>query len=285
LKLTFKWKGEDEKGIELTGKGIIPEVAHDTEKDDFVFDITADDDSRALNHIKEVVRKHIKEPMVPIFLSLTKVFMEQGKDVYIEGATPSAFLPTADLEERKRLAETVVKDFVPPFSVEERSGKGNGSSTTPVSSSKKPAAPASNSAPRPTPTASKKSPGSLTMKYDFHASLNDVYDCFMVPEKLKQWTQGQGEVVPSLGGQFNLYGGQVKAFLKEVSSTKLVLAWKFKDWEAESEASLNFEESADGSRITLNQTGFSVENRPQLEAHWNHVFKSIKLCFGYGGLF
>ncbi|KAI9489834.1 activator of Hsp90 ATPase [Zychaea mexicana] len=61
LKLSFQ--GELVDGTEVSGSITIPEVAHDSEADDYVFDITINEDSSAKQPIKPVIRKQL-QPLI-----------------------------------------------------------------------------------------------------------------------------------------------------------------------------------------------------------------------------
>ncbi|ORX94476.1 hypothetical protein K493DRAFT_315460 [Basidiobolus meristosporus CBS 931.73] len=56
LSLTLEWSGSSPDGTEAKGKINIPEVAHDSEIEDYVFEISIDEETREKRVIKEVVR-------------------------------------------------------------------------------------------------------------------------------------------------------------------------------------------------------------------------------------
>ncbi|KAI8371532.1 activator of Hsp90 ATPase [Radiomyces spectabilis] len=85
--LKLDWKGLAADGTEATGTITIPEVAHDTEEDEYVFQISVNDD----NNEKSVLKKPIKSSLVPLlqakFSKFSQDLIEQHKsDVYIEAS-------------------------------------------------------------------------------------------------------------------------------------------------------------------------------------------------------
>ena len=108
VKLVVAWKGNAPDGTEATGTVTIPEFAHDTEDDEFVFDISVDAEDEAKQKIRDVVRTELP-PVLKVKLSnFSKDLIEgehviwngmklnllaHGKDVYIDRdklGTPSA---------------------------------------------------------------------------------------------------------------------------------------------------------------------------------------------------
>ncbi|KAI9278870.1 activator of Hsp90 ATPase [Phascolomyces articulosus] len=83
LKLTFQGTLAD--GTEVSGSITIPEVAHDSEIDDYVFNISVNDDSSAKQPIKPVIRKQL-QPLVCAKLDkfASDMIATHGSDVYIE---------------------------------------------------------------------------------------------------------------------------------------------------------------------------------------------------------
>lgn len=62
------WKGNAPDGTEATGTITIPEFAHDTEDDEFVFDISVDAEDAAKQKIRDVVRTQLP-PVIKAKLS------------------------------------------------------------------------------------------------------------------------------------------------------------------------------------------------------------------------
>ncbi|KAJ1957694.1 Co-chaperone, partial [Dispira parvispora] len=85
VSIKLDWSGSDAQGEEATGTIYIPEVAHDTEEDEYVFDITVASENAAKRAIKEVVRKDLVPLLRKKLCSFQGDLVEaHRKDVYIE---------------------------------------------------------------------------------------------------------------------------------------------------------------------------------------------------------
>ncbi|KAL7752682.1 Co-chaperone [Sorochytrium milnesiophthora] len=287
--LTAKWTAVDEaNNVSATGKLIVPEIAHDTDEDDYVFDVAIDDESRAKAYLKDAVRKATPAPLQKIFAKFAKDVMDvHSKDIYIDGAVPSALLPKADLEERKRIAQQMAasgKSFPEPSA----SGVPSSSSTSSIGTA---AAKTPPSAPTTSKSATTVAPAtaattSVKQSTEFVASAQDVYDVLVHPERVKQWTQGQGESQPEVGGKFSLYGGVVSGeYVELVPGQKIVQKWRLRDWpkDAMSTVTLVLTQTSNGTNVALTQTGVPGGEGDKTSHNWkNMVFNRIKTTFGFG---
>ncbi|KAF9139834.1 hypothetical protein BG015_001887 [Linnemannia schmuckeri] len=57
--ITMTFEGTTADGTAVTGKIEIPEVAHDTDEDDYVFDVSVDADSTAKQPVRDLIRKSL----------------------------------------------------------------------------------------------------------------------------------------------------------------------------------------------------------------------------------
>jgi activator of HSP90 ATPase len=147
---------------------------------------------------KEVLRPLIRSKLVPQLRQRLSKFSsalieEHGKDVY----NPSLNVTPAT----------------------------SGSGTPTVVS--KPSTPA----PASQPTHSKISTSELTEDVEFTATAQDLYDCFVDPEKLTRWTRNQVNVDPRVGGQFVLFQGHIEGkFLVLQSGKEIQQTWRLSTW-------------------------------------------------------
>ncbi|CDS03130.1 hypothetical protein LRAMOSA00532 [Lichtheimia ramosa] len=74
-------------GTAITGKIVIPEVAHDSTEDDYVFELTINDDSSEKSEIRPVIRKGL-QPLICEKLSkfAPDMIATHASDVYIDPA-------------------------------------------------------------------------------------------------------------------------------------------------------------------------------------------------------
>ncbi|KAI8142683.1 activator of Hsp90 ATPase [Fennellomyces sp. T-0311] len=87
VSLKMSIQGALADGTEVAGHITIPEVAHDSEADDYVFEIKITDETSAKQSIKPVIRKHL-QPLICDKLANFPVDMiaTHGGDVYIEAS-------------------------------------------------------------------------------------------------------------------------------------------------------------------------------------------------------
>ncbi|KAI9310159.1 activator of Hsp90 ATPase [Dichotomocladium elegans] len=83
LKLSLEGTLAD--GTPITGTLTVPEVAHDSDKDDYVFEIAISEDSPAKSAIKPVIRKHLTPLLCEKFSKFAPdMIATHGSDVYID---------------------------------------------------------------------------------------------------------------------------------------------------------------------------------------------------------
>lgn len=195
---------EDES---VCGTITVPEVAHDTEEDEYVVNPPAvfaryiesqfDVDIFSETSSKSVLRALIRNKLVPqIRQALSKFSGEliatHGKDVY----NPSL-----------------------------NSTPANSGTATPALS--KPSTPAPVQAPKPKGIRTT----TLTEDIEFTTTAKDLYDVFIHPQKLAAWTRSQPTVDPKVGGKVVLFGGNVKGeFLVLEEGKKIEQTWRLPQW-------------------------------------------------------
>ncbi|ORY90501.1 activator of Hsp90 ATPase [Syncephalastrum racemosum] len=92
LKLTFE--GQLAEGTQVKGSISVPEVAHDFDEDDYVFDIKIDNETSETQALKPMIRKQLTPAIVKVFGSFANdMIKKHAPDVYIDPAelgTPAA---------------------------------------------------------------------------------------------------------------------------------------------------------------------------------------------------
>lgn len=144
-----------------------------------------------------------------------------------------------------------------------------------------------------TAPAGKEEGKSLNMTEKYYARPNDIFTCFVIEGKVKAFTQSNAVVEPRVGGRVQWFSGSVEGeFLELVPDTKVVMKWRFSNWEdgVWSKVTLTLEEAEPGTTICkLEQTGIPYEDRfgqavqEHTENGWrNQIFGRIRQVFGYG---
>ncbi|KAJ1982666.1 Co-chaperone [Dimargaris xerosporica] len=252
IKIT--WEGTAPDGTEATGTITIPEVAHDTTPDEYVFDVVVDSETAAKREIKDVVRKHLTP------LLRTRLASFQGdlidahrKDVYID---PSQL-----------------------------GSPGNARSTVapPVVSTSTKAAAAINPS---VSSASSKVNNTVTIDetIEFVTSAAELYQTLLDPGRVAAWTRATPQIDPTEGAKFSLFGGNVTGVLEQlVPNQMIVQKWRLATWPADyySQVTMTLDQGDQSVRLHLVQTGVPLGEQDQTKANWHHYYwQSIKATFG-----
>ncbi|SAL95191.1 hypothetical protein [Absidia glauca] len=258
VRIQLAWKGTAPDGTEASGKLLIPECAHDTEEDEYVFDITIDNETSA----KQPVRDLIKKNMVPLLRKKLSAFSSDmiknhSSDVYIENG----------------------QNVIQPGVTKERSNVTHINKSTPSST------------PAAAPTAAKKKVNTVSMNDDieFQTSAHELYETLLDPQRVSAWSRGPAKISREIGSSFELFNGNVSGKILElVPDKKIVQSWRLGAWPADmySTVTLEFDQGPDGVRLHLKQTGLPLGEEELTRNNWNgYYWRAIKQTFGFGAVF
>jgi activator of Hsp90 ATPase protein 1 len=77
----------------------------------------------------------------------------------------------------------------------------------------------------------KISTSELSEDVEFTATAQDLYSCFVEPEKLTRWTRNQVSVEPKVGGEFSLFQGNISGkFLSLEPGKEIEQTWRLSSW-------------------------------------------------------
>jgi len=120
----------------------------------------------------------------------------------------------------------------------------------------------------------------------FKCTVNDLFQCFVNPDKMTAYFQSEVKVHPTEGGQFSLMGGTITGTFLEIDPDKLLhLHWRFKDWPEDmfSSVTLKFKDTGSSTELSLSQVGVPQYSVEQIKSGWSrYYFNAIKMRFGYG---
>ena len=199
------WLGTTEKDESVSGTITIPEVAHDTEEDEYVvsraqsrslisqFDIDIFSETSSKEALRPLIRNKLVPQLRQRLAKFTHDLVEtHGKDVY----NPSL-------------------NSTPNSSV----------TATPVVS--KPPTPAPPAQPKPKTI----STSDLTDDIEFTATAADLYSAFVDPEKLTKWTRNPVTIDPKVGGEFVLFQGNIRGKFLALEEGKMIeQTWRLSTW-------------------------------------------------------
>lgn len=248
IELSYKGKlPESEESV--TGRIKIPECAYDTEKDEYQFVITIDNDSASKSPVKALVRSKIvpqlRERLAQFGPDLIKT---HGNDIQ-HSPSEAAKLASAATE-KKGLSQAQT----------EKEKKVVGQSTYNTTT--------------------------LTLKPVFSASAEELYNVFLNPQMVSAWTRGPAQVEPKEGGQYSLFGGNITGkFLKLEPHNKISMTWRLRDWKPNHYAQLSYDFSQGSGETTLNVNweGIPVGQEEIVQSNFQEYYiRPIMMTFGYG---
>jgi len=258
LKLEFSGKAEDDSNA--SGTITIPEVAHDTEEDEYVFEVELYSEVPKDEPIKVLVRNKI----VPQLRKKLREFgpaliTEHGKDIqHAPGSNPSS-------------------GFSTPKYV-------SGTSIPKTSSSSAPS----------TTTSTGKGPSinvtTVTDSTEYRTTAAELYTTFTDPQRIAAFTRAAPQVFEGAkpGGKFALFGGNVSGEYESLEEpTKIVQKWRLAQWPAGHYSTLNIRfEQNDVDHVTIMRVdwqGVPVGQEEVTKRNWGEYYvRSIKTTFGFG---
>ncbi|KAI1452089.1 activator of Hsp90 ATPase [Annulohypoxylon moriforme] len=258
VKLVLEYSGSAPGEENVSGTITIPEVAHDTEEDEFVFDIDIYSESQEKQPVKDLVRSKLTPQLRKEFSKLTPALIaEHGKDIqHAAGSNPSSGFSTPRYHVPS--GATMAK---PDADATTQSNKGSVVNTTTV-----------------------------TDQEEFRTTAAELYQTFTDPQRLAAFTRAPPKRFDGAkkGGKFELFGGNVSGEYEELEEpTKIVQSWRLNQWPAghHSKQVIEFDQNdVDGVTVMrVTWSGVPVGQEEVTKRNWAEYYvRSIKTTFGFG---
>ncbi|KAJ4393129.1 Co-chaperone [Gnomoniopsis smithogilvyi] len=258
VKLVLEYSGSTTDADDVSGTITVPELAHDTEEDEFVFDIDIYSESKEKQPVKDLVRAKLVPQLRQAFRKLAPALIaEHGKDIqHAPGSNPSS-------------------GFSTPKYVPNKSESSKPSTTTTTQT---------------TAGAKKVNTTTVTDSEEFRTTAEELYKTFTDPQRLAAFTRAPPKVFEGAhkGGKFELFGGNVVGEYKELDEfKKIVQSWRLQQWPAGHYSTLEIEfDQNDVDSVTVmrvNWTGVPVGQEEVTKENWQTYYvHSIKRTFGFG---
>ncbi|PSS13015.1 hypothetical protein M430DRAFT_52204 [Amorphotheca resinae ATCC 22711] len=257
VKLVIEYSGKTKDEDDVSGTITVPEVAHDTEEDEYVFDIDIYSDANSKAPVKDLVRSKILPQLRKQFAQLGPALIaEHGKDIqHAPGTNPSSgfakpkFTPTpAPATSTTTTTTTHTK------------GSALVNTTT------------------------------VTDTEEFRAPASELYQTFTDPQRIAAFTRAAPKVWEGAkkGGKFELFGGNVAGeYLELVEPTKIVQSWRLDQWPKGHYSRLEIEfDQNDVDNVTVMRVSWSgvpIGQEEVTKRNWGEYYvRSIKQTFGFG---
>ncbi|KAK0707463.1 activator of Hsp90 ATPase [Lasiosphaeris hirsuta] len=255
VKLTLEYSGSTAEDEEVSGTITVPEVSHELEENEFVFDIDIYSDAKEKQPVKDLVRSKLVPQLRSAFLKISPALVaEHGKDIqHAPGSNPSSDFST------------------PKF--------------TP-----KPVEPKAASTSTQTNSGSVVNTTTVTDNEEFRTTAAELYQTFTDPQRLAAFTRAPPKVFEGAkkGGKFELFGGNVSGeYLELMEPTKIVQSWRLEQWPTGHFSKLKIEfDQNDVDSVTVMRvewTGVPIGQEEVTKRNWlEYYVRSIKRTFGFG---
>jgi len=259
VKLQLEYSGTTKDAEDVSGTITIPEVAHDTAEDEYVFDVDIYGDSSSKQPVKDLVRSKIVPQLRKELSKLGSALVaEHGKDIqHPPGSNPSSGFSTP-----KYIPQTTsAKSTEEKRSSTSTSSEGYSVNVTTVTDTE-----------------------------EFRTTAAELYQTFTDPQRLAAFTRSPPKVFEGAkkGGKFELFGGNVAGeYIELQEPTKIVQKWRLQQWPPGhySTLEINFDQN-DVDAVTVmrvNWNGVPVGQEEVTKRNWGEYYvRSIKTTFGFG---
>lgn len=252
LNMVLAYKGTTKKNesdpVEVTGTITIPEIAYDTEPEEYGFNISIDSETSDKEPVKILIRKEL----VP---KLRKALYQFGSDLISEHGK--------DLQH---------PDQKSPYSSEAASSENTQSGTPEVK--------------KEIVGTSAYNTVSLNIEPVFNAPAQQLYDVLLKPEMVSAWSRSKAEISPVAPSQYSLFGGNITGEIKKLEPGKSISqTWRLKDWKPSHYANMNIDlvQGASETVMKVSWTGIPVGQEEVVRSNFEEYYvRSIKVTFGFG---
>ncbi|KKY26770.1 putative hsp90 co-chaperone aha1 [Diplodia seriata] len=262
VKLQLEYSGKNKEGEAASGTITIPEIAHDTEEDEYVFEIDIYSESSSKQPVKDLVRSQLTPKLRERFAKLTQALVaEHGKDIqHAPGSNPGSGFSTPKVYESSSL---------------NKGGQSASSATTTTTSGGK--GPLINTT-------------TLTDNDEFRTTAAELYQTFTDPQRIAAFTRAPPKTWEGaqVGGKFELFGGNVSGEFVTLEEPKtIVQKWRLAQWPQGHFSTLNMHfDQNDVDKVTVMRVewkGVPVGQEDVTRRNWGEYYmKSIKTTFGFG---
>ncbi|KAJ5892576.1 hypothetical protein N7504_009267 [Penicillium tannophilum] len=258
VKLSLEYSGKTQDGEEVSGSINIPEVAHDTEEDEYVFEIENYADAASKQSVKDLVRsKIVPQLRVALAKLCGALITEHAKDIqHAPGVDPSKGFPAVPVHPQVNKAQAA------PTTATTTTSTGNVAINTTT----------------------------VTASDEFRTTAEELFITFTDPQRLAAFTRGAPRQFEGahVGGKFAIFDGNVTGeFVKLDSPKQIVQTWRLAQWPAGhfSTLEINFDQNnVDGvTQLRVEWSGVPVGQEDVTKQNWDvYYVRSMKQTFGFG---
>lgn len=113
----------------------------------------------------------------------------------------------------------------------------------------------------------------IEQTYTMKASIEEVFDAFIKPDIIENWSGSPAEMDDQVGTKFSLWDGTIHGKnLEVIANEKIVQDWYGGDWDAPSTATFLLESSNDGTIVTLIHENVPDEEHDDIDDCWKRYY-------------
>ncbi|KAF4554953.1 Hsp90 co-chaperone AHA1-like protein [Elsinoe fawcettii] len=260
VRLQLEYTGETKDAEDVSGTITIPEVAHDTDEDDYVFEVEIYSEAASKTPVKDLVKSKLTPLLRQKFQQIGPALItEHGKDIQHGADHQPALAP------------------LPKYSTSSHISKSGSSSNGTTTTSSGSDGPAVNTT-------------KLTEQEEFRTTAAELYQTFTDPQRITAFTRAPPKVFEGAkpGGAFELFGGNVSgSYTKLDEPTYIEQKWRLASWPKGHFSTLKIKfEQNDVDAVTVMRVdweGVPVGQEDQVKRNWGEYYvRSIKTTFGFG---
>lgn len=283
LKIVMLVKGLVEEQ-DFEGSITVPEVAFDSEVEDYQFDISIYKETGSLSEVKPIIRAQLLPQLRDVFSKFGKdLLLTHGNDIQVpEDQVKSQFT--------KANQKTSFSGVETANNSSKTSGTTAKADAPTVSSNKTTAISLSDSSHAP-----KYNTTTLFLEPTFNVSALELYNTFIEKQRVMAWSRSpincssSGPLLQK-GDEFTMFGGNITSKLLECEpGKKLVMNWRLNDWRKGhfSTITMEFHESQEyhETKIQISWSGVPIGEEDKARGNFEEYYiRSIKLTFGFGAV-
>ncbi|TKA65556.1 hypothetical protein B0A55_08697 [Friedmanniomyces simplex] len=251
-------EGQEDDTKDVSGTITIPEVAHDTEEDEYVFEIEMYSSDSSKEPAKDLVRKEMTPQIRKRLQKLAPALItEHGKDIqHAPGSNPGSGFNTP----KALQSSSVAKQGDEPKTSSTTSTKGKVNVT------------------------------SLSDQQEFRTTAEQLFETFTDPQRIAAFTRAPPKVFEGAkeGARFEIFGGNVSgSFTKLQKPTYIEQKWRLAQWPQGHFSTLKIKfEQNDVDAVTIMRVdweGVPIGQEEPTKRNWDEYYvRSIKTTFGFG---
>ncbi|KAI7908239.1 activator of Hsp90 ATPase [Cokeromyces recurvatus] len=246
--LKLSWQGLLKDKTKVYGQIHVPEVAYDTEFDDYVFNISFNDLNQSEKD-KDELKKLIKTDLIP-----------QLRNKFVHFTQDLINTHSSDLYADKNSAPST------PTLVQRKKTSSLTATTT------------TNKEDKVIKTAI------INHSYEFKGvSARDIYETLLDSKRADIWSHNKSKISKKMGSEFQLFDGNVHGLLLQATPAKSILqTWRLKGWPKDhySTVTISFTERPDGVLVNVNQVGVPAGQEEIIKRNWmGYYWTPIKDCY------